>query len=127
MGDGSLCYADLGFWTAAHHGIPLLYVIPKNRAYGIVAHSFKRAEGNMVQSGEYAGVVLNNIDPVKIAEGFCVEAIHVQDEARLEEAFAYGLNIVEDEQRPFLLNVQLPLGLPEGGRAAVPYRFRKKT
>ena len=77
----------------------------------------------MKTSGEYAGVVLDGIDPVKIAEGFGVEAMSVGDEARLDDAISNGLKLVEKEQRPFLLDVRLPLGLPEGGRAAVPFQL----
>ena len=125
VGDGSMYYADSGLWTAAHHGIPLLYVIPNNEAYGVVAGFFGQAGGNMKQSGEYGGVVLDNIDPVKVAEGFGVEGIEVQDEARVEEAIDHGLDVVEREGRAFVLNVRLPRGLPKGGRAATPYSFKE--
>ena len=123
VGDGSMFYSDSGIWTAAHHKIPVLYVIPNNQAYGIVATSFERAGGQMKQTGEYAGVVLDGIDPVKIAEGFGVEGMHVQEESKAAEAIAYGLNVVEREKRPYLLNVHLPLGLPKGGHAATPFRL----
>ena len=123
VGDGSLCYADSGIWTAIHHQIPVLYVIPNNGAYGIVADSFHRAEGNMAQTGQYAGVTLGNIDPVQIAAGFGMEAQTVSEESQLEEAFSYALNIVQVEKRPYLLNVQLPLGLPAGGSSAPEFRF----
>ena len=124
VGDGSMYYADSGLWTTAHHGIPLLYVIPNNEAYGTVADSFAKAGGYMKQSGEYGGVVLDKIDPVKLAEGFGVEGIHVQDEDRVQEAIDHGLEVVQTEQRPFLLNVHLPRGLPRGGHAATPYSFK---
>ncbi len=127
IGDGSVFYADSGLWTAAHHGIPVLYVIPNNRSYGIVANYFGRAEGRMKQTGEYAGVVLDSIDPVKVAEGFGVEGMHVEDESCLTEAIDRGLDVVEGEHRPFLLDVQLPLGLPKGGRAAAPFRLTDST
>jgi acetolactate synthase I/II/III large subunit len=32
-GDGDLMYAPSTLWTAAHHRIPLLYVVQNNRAY----------------------------------------------------------------------------------------------
>ena len=124
VGDGSMYYADSGLWTAAHHGIPLLYIIPNNEAYGVVATSFGRAGGHMRQTGEYDGVVLDNIDPVKVAEGFGVEGMHVQDEARVEEAIDYGLELVQREERAFLLNVHLPRGLPRGARAATPFNLK---
>ena len=124
VGDGSMYYADSGMWTAAHHGIPLLYVIPNNEAYGIVARRFGAADGHMKQSGEFSGVVLDQIDPVKVAEGFGVEGMQVQDESRVQEAIDHGLKVVQEEQRPFLLNVHLPLGLPQGGRRATPYSLK---
>ena len=124
VGDGSLFYADSGLWTTAHHGIPVLYVIPNNQSYGIVAYHFGQAEGAaMQQTGEYPGVVLGGIDPVKLAAGFGVDGMHVQDESCLTESIARGLEVVEEEGRPFLLNVHLPIGLPKGGRAAAQFRL----
>ena len=123
VGDGSMFYADSGLWTAAHHGVPVLYVISNNQSYGVVASSFGRANGVMKETGEYAGVVLDGIDPVKLADGFGVDGMHVQDESRLAAAIDHGLNVVEGENRPFLLNVRLPLGVPEGGRAAKQFRL----
>ena len=123
VGDGSMFYADSGLWTAAHHGVPVLYIISNNQSYGVVASSFGRANGVMKETGEYAGVVLDGIDPVKLAEGFGVDGMHVQDESRLAAAIDHGLNVVEGENRPFLLNVRLPLGVPEGGRAAKQFRL----
>jgi thiamine pyrophosphate-dependent acetolactate synthase large subunit-like protein len=69
-------------------------------------------------------VVLDKIDPVKVGEGFGIEGMHVQDEAGIQEAIDHGLEVVEEEQRPFLLNVHLPRGLPEGGRAASPFSLK---
>ena len=115
VGDGSLYYSDHALWTAASHGVPVLYCISNNGAYGIVANSFANADANMKETGEYRGVVLDNIDPVKLAEGFGVEAMDATDEATISDAIEHGLGIVERENRPFLLNVHLPLGLPEGG------------
>ena len=123
VGDGSLYYADSGLWTTVHHGIPVLYVIPNNQAYGIVAENFGRAEGTMNRTGDYAGVVLDRIEPVTIAEGFGVEGEQVQDETRLSEAVDRGLRVVEEEHRPYLLDVRLPLGLPKGGKAAAPFHL----
>ena len=123
VGDGSMYYADSGLWTAVHHGIPVLYVIPNNSAYGIVANAFRGARDCKENTGEYGGVVLDGIDPVKIAEGFGVEGMRVGEESSLEDAIGHGLEVTEKEQRPYLLDVQLPLGLPEGGRARKQFRL----
>ncbi len=123
VGDGSLYYSDHALWTAASHGVPVLYVISNNGAYGIVASSFANANANMRDTGEYRGVVLDGIDPVKLAEGFGVEAMDATDEATIGDAIEHGLGVVEREKRPFLLNVHLPLGLPEGGRPGEIYNM----
>lgn len=123
VGDGSMYYADSGLWTAAHHGIPVLYVIANNEAYGIVANQFGNVGGKMKETGEYAGVTLDGIDPVSIAEGFGVEGIRVEEEALVGDAIARGLDTVGRENRPYLLDVRLPVGLPQGGRAAAPFRL----
>ena len=123
VGDGSLYYADSGLWTAVHHGIPVLYVITNNQAYGIVAGAFGRAEGHMNESGDYGGVALTGMDPTKIAEGFGMEATDLTDESKIAATISEGLRIVEDEKRPYLINAHLPMGLPEGGRPARQYVF----
>ena len=123
VGDGSLYYADSGLWTAAHHAIPVLFVVPNNRSYGIVATSFGGADGNMTRTGNYGGVVLEGMDPSRIAEAFGVEAMTVTDEASVLSAIEEGLRVVDDERRPYLLDVRLPLGLPKGGRPAPHYRL----
>ena len=124
VGDGSLYYSDSALWTAASHSIPVLYVISNNGTYGVVAGSFASANAEMKRTGEYKGVVLDNIDPVKLAEGFGVEGMHATDESNIADAIEHGLKTVEEEKRPFLLNVHLPLGLPEGGRPGAPYSLK---
>jgi len=123
VGDGSLYYSDSALWTAASHNIPVLYVISNNGAYGIVAGAFGGADAGLKRTGEYRGVVLDNIDPVKLSESFGVEAMDATDESSIARAIEHGLKMVEDEKRPFLLNVHLPIGLPEGGRPKAPYSF----
>ena len=124
VGDGSLYYADSGLWTAVHHNIPLLYVIPNNGAYGIVAGFFGQSGGRMSDTGNYQGVVLDGIDPVKIADAFGMDGERVDDEEELNESIKRGLEIVTKQNRPYLLDVRLPLGLPDGGVADQQYRMK---
>ena len=51
--------------------------------------------------------------------------MHVQEESKIEEAMDHGLKLVESENRPFVLNVHLPIGLPEGGRPAKHFELGK--
>lgn len=123
VGDGSVFYSDSALWTAAYHKIPVLYVIANNGAYGIVAGAFGGAHGNMHSSGDYAGVVLDGADIVKLSESFGVEGIRVENEASVADVVERGLDTVEREGRPLLLDVRMPLGVPEGGRAAKQFTF----
>ncbi len=123
VGDGSVYYADSAFWSAAHHRIPVLYVVPNNGSYGIVAGAFDGAGGEMNKRGRYEGVVLGGIDVVGLAESFGVEGIRVDDEERIDAAVADGLETVGKEGRPLLLDVKMPLGLPAGGQAADQYQL----
>jgi benzoylformate decarboxylase len=122
VGDGSVMFADNGLRSAAHHQVPVLYVVPNNGSYGVVAQYMDFAGGVMNDTREYSGVALDDIDIVKVAEGMGVEGVEVQQEEGLVEAIVNGLELVDREQRPFLMNVHLPLGLPAGGRAAPPFR-----
>ncbi len=123
VGDGSTFYCDSGLWTAVHHRIPVLYVIPNNGAYGIVAGAFGAAGEVMSDTGEYASVALEGIDPVTIASGFGMDGVTVDDESKVAEAIARGLDIVMNEQRPYIIDVKLPLGLPQGGKPAEVWKF----
>ena len=123
VGDGSVYYSDSAFWTAAHHEIPVLYVIPNNGTYGIVAGAFGGANGVMKDTGEYAGVVLDGADIVQLAGAFGVEGRKVDDESKIADAVEEALDSVEREGRPMVLDVKLPLGLPAGGKAAREFKF----
>ena len=61
--------------------------------------------------------------PAKIAEGFGVEASNVTNETTVAESIATGMDIVQRENRPYLLNVHLPMGLPQGGRPGSRYNM----
>ena len=117
VGDGSLYYADSGLWTASHHNIPLLYVITNNGAYGIVANAFERAGGQMSDTGKYGGVVLDGIDPLKIANSYGVDGERLDNEDKVKETIKRALDIVQNENRPYLLDVRMPLGLPTNAQA----------
>jgi len=125
VGDGSVYYSDSALWTAANHKIPVLYVIANNGTYGIVAGQFAAAEGAMKREGKYAGVVLDGIEIVKLAESFGVEGIRIEEETKIQQSIEESLDIVEREGRPLLLDVKMPLGLPQSGQASKPFHLGK--
>ena len=123
VGDGSVYYADSAFWSAAHHRIPVLYVIANNASYGIVASAFDRAGGAMNRDRKYAGVALDGIDVVGLAESFGVEALRVDDESTVDEQVSHALRTVGREARPLVLDVKIPTGLPANGQAAEQFQL----
>jgi thiamine pyrophosphate-dependent acetolactate synthase large subunit-like protein len=76
QGDGDLMYAPGTLWTAAHHKIPILYVMHNNRAYHqelmqvqIMANRLDRG----VQNAQIGNVLTNpNIDFAAMARSFGV-------------------------------------------------------
>ena len=77
----------------------------------------------MNRDRKYAGVALEGIDVVGLAESFGVEALHVDDESKVDEQVSQALRTVEREGRPLALDVQLPRGLPAGGQPAEQFQF----
>ena len=53
-----------------------------------------------------------------------MEGERVDDEDKLIQTIQRALEIVTEQNRPYLLDVRLPLGLPEGGVAAQQYRMK---
>jgi len=53
-----------------------------------------------------------------------MEGERVDDEEKLNKTIERALEIVMKQNRPYLLDVRLPLGLPEGGVADQQYRMK---
>lgn len=70
-GDGDLMFSPGALWTAAHHGIPLLYVVHNNRAYHqeimfVQSMAVKRQRG--IDRAHIGNAITNpNVDFAKLA------------------------------------------------------------
>ena len=96
-GDGSALYTIQALWTAAHHRIPVVFVILNNRVYRILKYNMNRfraiakVEG---RGGSYRHLDLTDpdIDYVSVAQGFGVDGRRVSAPEEVgpavEEAFA---------------------------------------
>ena len=71
----------------------------------------------------YAGVALDGIDVVGLAESFGVEALRVDDESTVDEQVSHALRTVGREARPLVLDVKIPTGLPANGQAAEQFQL----
>jgi benzoylformate decarboxylase len=92
VGDGSAMYAIQGLWTAAHHQLPITYVIANNRGYRIIKErlvSFRKTD-------QFTGMDIRepDIDFVSVAKSFGLAARRVTDpqdiSSALREGFASG-------------------------------------
>jgi len=92
VGDGSAMYAIQGLWTAAHHKLPITYVIANNRGYRIIKErlvSFRKTD-------KFTGMDIREpeLDFVALARSFGLSARRVTDPQdiapALREAFASG-------------------------------------
>jgi benzoylformate decarboxylase len=92
VGDGSAMYAIQGLWTAAHHQLPITYVIANNRGYRIIKErlvSFRKTD-------QFTGMDIRepDIDFLAVAKSFGLAARRVTDPQdiapALREGFASG-------------------------------------
>jgi benzoylformate decarboxylase len=77
VGDGSAMYSIQALWTAAHHRLPITYVIPNNRSYRILKErlvSFRKTD-------KFIGMDMDDpaIDFVGLAESMGVPARRITD------------------------------------------------
>jgi benzoylformate decarboxylase len=106
-GDGSALYTIQALWSAAHHQLPVVFLILNNRVYRILKLNMNRYRSEAGLGGERAYPHLDLTDPeldfVRLAAGFGVQGRSVerpQDVApAVREAFAAN--------RPVLLDVHV--------------------
>ncbi|HET9000672.1 MAG TPA: thiamine pyrophosphate-binding protein [bacterium] len=108
--DGDLLYTPSALWTAAHHRIPLLFVICNNRSYfndenhqALVARARNRPVENRV-----VGIRIEDpaVDFAGMARAFGVHGEGpVEDPALIAPAVRRALRVVKEEQRPAVVDV----------------------
>jgi benzoylformate decarboxylase len=104
-GDGSSLYTIQALWSAAHHRLPVVFVILNNKAYRILKINMNRYRRDFGLGGERPHPHMDLTDPdlgyVDIAKGFGVPGRTVSDPAEvgpaLKAAFASG--------KPYLLDI----------------------
>ena len=104
VGDGSAMYGIQGLWTAAHHKLPITYIVANNRGYRIIKErlvSFRKTD-------KFTGMDIRDpdLDFVRMAESFGLAARRVTDPQdiapALREGFASG--------RPNLIDIRVADG-----------------
>ena len=95
-GDGSSMYSIQALWTAAHHNLPIVFVILANREYRVLKHNLDlyRQRFDAASSKPYPHMDLGTpaLGFVEMAAGMGVPAVRVSDPdaiaAAVSEAFA---------------------------------------
>jgi len=104
VGDGAAMYPIQALWTAAHHRLPITYLVANNRSYRIIKErlvSFRKTD-------KFTGMDLRDpeIDFVALAQSFGLSARRVTDPQdiapALREGFASG--------KPNLLDIRVADG-----------------
>ena len=105
LGDGSALYGIQGLWTAAHHHIPVTFVIANNAQYRILKMGGEIMQLPQMAKKNYLGMDLVDpeIDFVNLARSFGVQAYQVTEPDELDERMRASLQISE----PTLLDARI--------------------
>jgi benzoylformate decarboxylase len=112
IGDGSSMYTVQSFWTAAHHNIPVVYVILNNQSYRILKFNMNRYRRSLqIPSGRpYPHMDLTNpaLDFVEIAHGMGVAGRRVTRPADIQPAVREALAL----GKPYVLDILMEGRVP---------------
>jgi benzoylformate decarboxylase len=93
LGDGAALYGIQGLWTAAHHHIPVTFLIANNAQYKVLKSSAGVLSLTRVAHADYRGMDLTDpaVDFAGLARAFGVEAQRVTEPDALCEQLAASL------------------------------------
>ena len=104
-GDGSAMYSIQALWTAAHHNLPVLFVILSNREYRVLKHNMDiyRARFNTNSNKPYPNMDLTNplLGFTDITKGYGLHAEQIND----PEQIGSSVTRLLAEGRPALIAV----------------------
>jgi len=106
-GDGSSMYSIQALWTAAHHDLPIVFVILANREYRVLKHNIDayRARFDVKSNKPYmhmdlAGPALGFVD---LAKGMGVAGTHVSKAEDIQAAVAVAFK----SGKPHLIEIEI--------------------
>ncbi len=109
--DGAAMYSITALWTAAHHKIPVTYVMLGNAAYRILKLNMVEYLGSAARGRKFIGMDLT--DPAlrfdRMAESMGVPAVRVEQPQDLAGALREAIS---HKDGPFLVDVALESPIP---------------
>jgi benzoylformate decarboxylase len=105
LGEGATCYGVQGLWSAAKYKLPVVFVICNNAQYQILKIGARGLQLPQALQGSYEGLDLvgPEVDLVKVAQGFGVEAKRISEPDELCAAVQAGWR----GDRPVLIDVPI--------------------
>ncbi len=105
VGDGSAMYTNQAFWTAAHEGLGVVFVIINNRGYRILKQRTHALKGFSAEDDVYVAMDLDKplIDFVGLAQSLGVPGERMEKAADIGPALTRALA----SGGPYLLDVQV--------------------
>jgi benzoylformate decarboxylase len=105
LGDGAALFGIQGLWSAAHHRIPVTFVIANNRQYRILKHCADVMPLPQMQAGKYVGMDLTEpeVDFVALARSLGVDAERVETPDAVSEKVRASFQT----RKPLLVDVPL--------------------
>jgi len=95
-GDGSAMYSIQALWSAAHHKLPILFIIWANREYRVLKHNLDiyRTRYDSASNKPYPHMDLEHpiVDFVSIAKGHGVDAKKIEEPNEIGPAIAKALS-----------------------------------
>ena len=95
-GDGSAMYSIQALWTAAHHNLPIVFVILSNREYRVLKHNMdiyrQRFDAHSNRSYPHMDLKDPLLGFVEMARGMGVDGVQVTDPEQVGPAIRKGLS-----------------------------------
>jgi thiamine pyrophosphate-dependent acetolactate synthase large subunit-like protein len=111
--DGAAMYSITALWTAAHHKIPVAFVMLSNRAYRILKLNMVEYLGPAASGRDF--VAMDLVEPDlrfdRLAEAMGVPALRVERPEELAPALRQAIN---HQGGPFLVDVVMESPIPHG-------------
>jgi benzoylformate decarboxylase len=110
LGEGAALYGIQGLWSAAHHNIPVTFVIANNAQYQILKIGATGMGLPHANAGEFVGMDLvePEIDMVGLSKSLGVDAVRITEPDKLSNALQKSLA----GNRPYLIDVPISRAVP---------------
>ncbi len=111
LGEGAAMYGIQGLWSAAHHRIPVTFVIANNAQYQILKVGARGLQLPQALAGKFESLEINEpeVDLVSLARSLGVEAERITEPDQLSDVLAESWK----SDRPRLIDVPITRKSPE--------------